>query len=104
MTERTRESNKKVTGKVFDYRLFSRLMKYARHYRPQFILSVVSVILIAVFAAIRPILLKDIIDEYIFSKNAGQVLLFTVYMLLVLLLEVFFQFLVNFSLLPKHIC
>ncbi len=93
MTASTGDANKKVTGRVFDYRLFSRLMIYARRYRLQFILSVVAVISIAVFAAVRPVLLKEIIDDYIFSRNARQVLLFTIYMLLVLLLEVIFQFL-----------
>lgn len=84
---------KKVTGKVFDYQLFTRLMDYAKSYRLQFITSLVSVILLAVVGAIRPVLLQEIIDEYITNRNAEQLLVFVVLMLVVLVIEVFLQFL-----------
>jgi ATP-binding cassette, subfamily B, multidrug efflux pump len=85
--------DKKITGKVYDYKLFVRLMKYAKSYRSQFTISVISVISIAVFAAIRPILLLRIIDDYITNKNASQLLVFIILMLAVLFFEVIFQFL-----------
>lgn len=88
-----KEENKKVIGKVYDVRLFARLMGYARNYKFQFIISVISVLSVALFAAIRPVLLKRIIDDFIFSKNAEQLVVFTSLMLLVLLFEVLFQFL-----------
>ena len=59
----------KVTGKVFDSKLFLRLLLYSKSYKPQFITSIVAVILIALFAAIRPILLQVIIDDYITNKK-----------------------------------
>ncbi len=40
--------NKKVTGKVYDYKLFARLMSFAKTYRRQFVVAVLSVILLAV--------------------------------------------------------
>jgi subfamily B ATP-binding cassette protein MsbA len=83
----------KVTGKVFDIQLFSRLMKYARNYRMQFIVSLVSVISLAGFSAVRPVLLQKIIDEYITNKNAEQLLVFIILMLIALIVEVIFQFL-----------
>lgn len=85
--------SKKVIGKVYDVKLFTRLMSYARIYRKQFAISVIAVLSVAGFAAIRPILLKQIIDDYIFTKNASQLLFFVILMLLVLIAEVLFQFL-----------
>ncbi len=85
--------NKKVTGKVFDYQLFVRLLSYAKKYRLQFSISAIAVVLLAVFAAVRPILLQQIIDDYITNKNAEQLLVFVILMLVVLLFEVIFQFL-----------
>ena len=66
---------------------------YSKKYKLQFLLSVISVLSVALFAAIRPLLLKQIIDDYIFNKNAADLLLFVVYMLLALVFEVVFQFL-----------
>ncbi len=85
--------NKKVTGKVYDVKLFKRLMNYARHYRLQFTISVLAVISVALLAAVRPILLKRIIDDFIYNKNAEQLVVFTSLMVLVLVIEVLFQFL-----------
>ncbi len=85
--------NKKVVGKVYDVKLFKRLMNYARNYRLQFSISVFAVLSVALLAAIRPILLKRIIDDFIYNKNAEQLVVFTSLMVLVLVIEVLFQFL-----------
>ncbi len=85
--------NKKVTGKVYDVKLFKRLMNYARHYRLQFTISVLAVLCVALLAAVRPILLKRVIDDFIYNKNAEQLVVFTSLMVLVLIFEVLFQFL-----------
>ncbi len=86
------KKDNKVTGKVFDYQLFARLLSYAKSYRLQFVLSLLSVIFLAVFAAIRPILLQQIVDDYISNKNAKQLLNFSIFMFVVLFFEVTFQF------------
>ena len=83
----------KVSGKVYDVKLFGRLMQYARKYRFQFVLSAISVISVALFAAVRPTLLKQIIDDYIANKNAEQLLFFVLLMLTALIFEVISQFL-----------
>ncbi len=85
--------SEKVTGKAFDFNLFKRLMTYIKRYRFQFVLSIISVVLIAGLAAVRPVLLKQIVDDYIINKNAQQLLNFSLIMLFVLLFEVLFQFL-----------
>ncbi len=88
-----KDKNKKITGKVFDYQLFVRLVAFAEKYKFQFLISIVSVVLLALFAAVRPVLLQQIIDDYITNKNAEQLLIFIILMLVVLLFEVVFQFL-----------
>jgi len=85
--------SEKVTGNAFDFKIFKRLMSYARTYRFQFILSTASVLLLAGLAAARPVLLQLIVDDYILNKNAQQLLVFSLIMLGVVILEVIFQFL-----------
>ena len=87
------KANKIIIGKVFDIQVFKRLMSFVVRYRFQFITSAVSAILLAVFAAVRPVLLQQIIDKYISEKKPDELLLFIILMLVVLLFEVFFQFL-----------
>jgi len=89
-------SKQKVTGKVFDLKLFKRLLLYMQSYRLAFIVATISVLLLAVLAAVRPVLLIKIVDDYISTKNAKQVLNFSLIMFGVLLLEVIFQFLFIF--------
>ncbi len=83
---------KKISGKVFDIQVFKRLMGFVKNYRFQFYISLISVILLSLFAAIRPILLQKIIDDSIINKNAEQLLFFIVLMLIALIFEVIFQF------------
>ena len=78
---------------MYDYKLFARLMRYARKYRTQFVLSAISVVSVALFAAVRPTLLKQVIDQYIYSRNAELLLVFVLLMLGALIMEVLFQFL-----------
>ena len=88
--------SEKVTGKAFDFGLFKRLLTYIKKYRIQFVLTTFSVILLALLAAARPVLLKIIIDDYILHKNSVQLLNFSLLMFAVLLFEVLFQFLFMF--------
>ena len=88
-----KDKNKKIIGKVFDLQLFARLLSYAKKYRTHFLISAIAVVLLAVSAAVRPVLLQQIIDNYITNKNEKQLLFFVILMLVVLLFEVIFQFL-----------
>jgi len=83
----------KVSGKVYDVKLFGRLMQYARAYRFEFAVSAVAVISVALFAAVRPTLLKQVIDQYIANKDAEQLLFYVLLMLGALIFEVLSQFL-----------
>jgi len=88
--------NGKVTGKAFDLIIFKRLMLYIKHYRFEFILATVAVLVLAGLAAVRPVLLRIIVDDYILNKNVQQLLNFSLIMFGVLLFEVVFQFLFIF--------
>ncbi len=85
--------SEKVTGKVFDLKLFKRLLMYVKSYRSQFIVSIMSVLFLAGLAAVYPMLLKIVVDDYIINKNAEQLLIFSLIMLGVKILQVVFQFL-----------
>ncbi len=88
--------DKKLTGKIFDINLFKRLMLYVKQYRFAFFTAAVSVILLAVFAAIRPVLLGYIIDNFVTTKIPKKLLKFMLIMLGFLILEAVFQFIFIF--------
>ena len=88
--------SEKVSGNAFDLKLFKRLMTYVKKYRFEFVLSTISVILLAIFAAVRPTLLQKIVDDYILNKNVKQLLNYSLLMLGVLVAEVIFQFLFTY--------
>jgi subfamily B ATP-binding cassette protein MsbA len=98
-------TKEKVTGKVFDMKLFKRLLSYIKNYRFAFIIASSAVILLALAAAIRPILLIKIVDDFISTKNSKQVLNYSLIMFGVLLMQVLFQFLFIFyaNYLGQHI-
>ncbi|MGB5242368.1 MAG: ABC transporter ATP-binding protein [Lutimonas sp.] len=86
----------KVSGKIFDYQVFKKIMVYAKVYRLEFFISVVSVLLLAVLGAVNPLLIQKIIDVYLADKNWEMLLNFSLIMFAVLLGEVIFQFLFIF--------
>ena len=98
-------TKEKVTGKVFDIKLFKRLLSYIKNYRFAFFVASSAVILLALAAAIRPLILIKIVDDYISTKNAPKVLQYSLIMFGVLLLQVLFQFLFIFyaNFLGQHI-
>ncbi len=85
--------SEKVTGKVFDYQLFKRLMRYARNYRFHFFIAAFSVIVGALLAAINPILIKEIVNTFLANKDAQGLFNYAMLMVLVLTSMVLFQFL-----------
>lgn len=81
------------TGKIFDVKLFRRLMKYSKPYRGIFYFVVLAAILLSFFGVARPYLTKVTIDEGIVPKDFSQLIFYISLMLVALLLEVVFQFL-----------
>jgi len=73
---------------VFDTKLFKRLLFYIKPYRWVFVLSLVTVIGLAVFGALRPKVLQLAIDENITSQQFEGFLPYIIAMLVLLILEV----------------
>jgi subfamily B ATP-binding cassette protein MsbA len=82
----------KETGNAFDFSLFKRLLKYTNPYKWTFYFVTVSAILLSFFAILRPYLLRITIDDSIIPKDNENLVFYITMMLVVLFLEVIFQF------------
>ncbi|WP_310557165.1 ABC transporter ATP-binding protein [Flavobacterium sp.] len=78
--------------KAFDTTLFKRILEYTKPYKTRYYSVIVWAILLSVFAALRPFLLKNTVDSYIRTKDEQGLLLYVVIIGVVLLLEVLSQF------------
>ncbi|MBN8642146.1 MAG: ABC transporter ATP-binding protein [Flavobacteriales bacterium] len=81
-----------MKAKAFDTKLFSKILLYTKPYKKRFYGVIVFAVLLAVFAAVRPLLLADAVDEYIKPKNHFGLVQYIIIMGLTLLFEVFSQF------------
>ena len=86
----------KVSGKIFDLNLFSKLMAFVKPFKGTYYFVLVAAILLSIFSTLTPYLLKITVDDYIRPKNYEGMLLFVGFMLGALILEVIFQFLFVF--------
>lgn len=84
---------KKVSGKAFDMDIFMRLMQYAKKYRFHFIVSTIAAIALALVSVAKPILLQEVVNNYLENKDKEGLLYYSILMIVFLLAEVFFQFL-----------
>jgi subfamily B ATP-binding cassette protein MsbA len=82
----------KETGNAFDFSLFKRLIRYTNPYKWTFYFVTVSAILLSFFAILRPYLLQITIDDSIIPKDNDNLVFYITMMLVVLFLEVIFQF------------
>lgn len=78
--------------KAFDSRLFKRILEYTKPYKWRYNSVILWAILLSVFAALRPYLLKDIIDDYVIPKKINGFIIMTIIMGITLFLEVLAQF------------
>ena len=69
-----------------------KILAYAKPYKSRFIWVIVWAILLSIFAAARPYLLKQTVDSYISLNDKTGLLYYIILMAAVLLLEVFAQF------------
>ncbi|MHA7058546.1 ABC transporter ATP-binding protein [Aquimarina sp. M1] len=81
------------SGKAFDFKLFRRLISYTNPYRVTFYFVAFAAVLLSAFAILRPLLLQKTIDKSLIPKDKELILFYVSLMLVVLLLEVIFQFL-----------
>ena len=59
-----------------NYSIFKRLVTYARPYKKHFFIALVCVILISLSSVIRPLLISDMVRDYIVENQDGEALLF----------------------------
>lgn len=81
-----------MKAKAFDINLFKRILKYTKPYKILFYGVIAAAILLAVFASLRPFLLKQTVDHYIKPQDQNGLLLYVSLMGVVLLLEGVCQF------------
>ena len=81
-----------ATGNAFDFSLFKRLIKYTNPYKWTFYFVALAAILLSFFAVLRPYLLQVTIDDSIIPKDNENLVFYITMMMVVLFLEVIFQF------------
>lgn len=81
-----------TTGNAFDFKLFKRLLAYTKPYKLIFYFVAFAAIIMSVLAVLRPYLLKLAIDESLVPKDGEGFMKYVILMVVVLLLEVIFQF------------
>ena len=86
----------KVRGKIFDVKLFSKLLVFVKPYNKTFYGVMFTAILISLFSTLTPYLLKVVVDDYILVKNYEGMQSIILLMILALLLEVIFMYLFTF--------
>jgi len=86
----------KVSGKIFDLKLFGKLMVFVKPFRTTYYFVLITAILLSLFSTMTPYLLKVTVDDYIRPRDYEGMLFFVFLMFVTLLLEVIFQFLFVF--------
>ena len=86
----------KVKGKIFDVKLFSKLLVFVKPYNYTFYGVMFTAILISLFSTLTPYLLKVVVDDYILVKNFEGMQSIILLMILVLFFEVIFMYLFTF--------
>ena len=81
-----------MKAKAFDTRLFKRILEYTKPYKFRFNSVIIFAVLLSIFSALRPYLLKQTIDDYIKNQDKSGLLLYIVLMAIVLVFEVLSNF------------
>ncbi len=81
-----------TTGNAFDFKLFKRLLAYTKPYKLIFYFVAFAAIIMSGLAVLRPYLLELAIDNSMVPKDGDGFMKYIILMIVVLLLEVFFQF------------
>ena len=83
----------KTKKNIFDLSLFKRLLIFIKPYRWVFYGTLLAVVGLAVFGALRPLVLQQAIDNNIAKQSADGFLVYIIAMLVLLILEVSTQLL-----------
>lgn len=81
-----------TTGNAFDFKLFKRLLAFTKPYRLVFYFVALAAIIMSGLAVLRPYLLQLAIDNSMVPKDGDGFMEYIILMVIVLFLEVIFQF------------
>jgi len=81
-----------VGGKAFDFKLFLKVMAYAKPYRALFIFSVILTIVLGGLGTARPILIRSVIDDAILMNDAPELVRLMLLLVGLLVVEALGQF------------
>ncbi|HNP33505.1 MAG TPA: ABC transporter ATP-binding protein [Flavobacterium sp.] len=81
-----------MQAKAFDIKLFKQILKYTKPYKFRYYGVILFAFLLALFAALRPFLLKVTVDSYIKTASKSGLLIYVVIMGIMLLMETLSQF------------
>lgn len=85
-------SQKNTTKKTNNVSVFKRIMEYTKPYKSRYYWVIFFAITLSVFAALRPFLLKETVDEYITPQDSVGLLYYILLMAGALIMEVISQF------------
>ena len=81
-----------VGGKAFDFKLFLKVMAYAKPYKGLFIFSVILTVVLGALGTARPILIRSVIDDAILQVNAPELVRLMILLVGLLVAEALGQF------------
>ncbi len=87
-----------VKGNIFDFKLFSKLMKFVSLYKGTYYFVLLSAILLSGFSIVAPYLLKIVVDDYISLGDFDGMVLMILLMFGALISEVIFFSFLSFDL------
>lgn len=82
----------KVGGKAFDFKLFLKVLGYAKPYQRLFTFSIILTVLLGALGTARPILIRQVIDDAILGYDAPMLLNLTFILVGILVIESLGQF------------
>ena len=82
-----------MKGRIFNLKLFKRLMVFVKPYSFYYRLVLITAILLSIFSVITPYLLKIVVDDYIRLKDYDGMKTILLFMLISLIFTVIFQIL-----------
>ena len=85
-----------VKGKIFDVKLFSKLLAFVKPYNITFYGVMTSAVIISLLTTLTPYLLKIVVDDYILKRDYEGMQLIIILMMTVLFLEVIFMYLFTY--------
>ena len=82
----------KIGGKAFDFKLFLKVLGYAKPYKKLFTIAIILTVLLGALGTARPILIRQVIDDAILGHDAPMLLNLTFLLVGLLIIESIGQF------------